>query len=164
MKAGRSGDPISSLLRSIQARATGYNLPPVMVFDEKTAQQYLLKIAADIDRPVIEAGFGFQGVDVTVNPSQTGRTLNVEGTLKVLAVQLQTLQDGVVPVIVAETQPLLVDAAPLADSARKILSAPLELTVPNAGQDRSRAMDDRPGRACQGDHHPTQPGRCSLPV
>ena len=106
-----------------------------MVFDEHTAQQYLLKIAAEIDRPVIEAGLGFQGVDVTVNPSQTGRTLNVEGTLKVLSVQLQTLQDGVVPVIVTETQPLLVDAAPLAESARKILSAPLVLTVPNAGQD-----------------------------
>ena len=39
------------------------------------------------------------------------------------------------PVIVTETQPLLVDAAPLAESARKILSAPLVLTVPNAGQD-----------------------------
>jgi vancomycin resistance protein YoaR len=134
MNTGRSGDPISSLLKSIQARMNGYNLPPAMIFDEHTAQQYLLKIAAQIDRPVIEAGLGFQGVEVTINPSQTGRKLNIENTLKVLSVQLQTLQDGVVPIIVSETPPLLADAAPLAESARSILSAPLVLTIPDAGQ------------------------------
>lgn len=134
MRTGRAGDPFSSLVQSIQARMTGYNLPPTMIIDEHIAQQYLLKIAAQIDRPVIEAGLGFQGVDVTINPSQTGRSLNIEGTLKVLTVQLQTLQDGIVPVIVTETPPLFVDAAPLAASARIILSAPLILTVPNASQ------------------------------
>lgn len=132
MKAGRGSDPISSLIQSFRARMTGYNLAPVMVLDEHTAQQYLMKIAGEIDQPVIEAGLTFNGTEVTTNQGQPGRSLNIDGSLKVLSVQLQTLQDGVVPLIVNETAPTLVDAAPLADSARKILSAPLVLTIPNS--------------------------------
>ena len=134
LKAGRSNNPVSALLQSLQARYQGYNIPLTVYFDENTAQQYLVNIAAQINRPVIEASFGINGVDVVVNPSQVGRTLDMEGTLKVLSVQLQTLQDGVVPLIVRDTPPLLIDAAPLAESARAFLSGPLVLNVPDAGQ------------------------------
>jgi vancomycin resistance protein YoaR len=134
LKAGRSNNPVSALLQSLQARYQGYNIPLTVYFDENTAQKYLVNISSQINRPVIEASFGINGLDVVVNPSQVGRWLNIEDTLKVLSVQLQTLQDGVVPLIVRETPPLLVDAAPLAESARAFLSAPLVLNVPDAGQ------------------------------
>ena len=100
--------------------------------DKNTAQQFLVNISAEIDRPVVEAGININGIEVSTNPSQVGRTLDIEGTLKVLSVQLQTLQDGVVPLIIRETPPQLVDAAPLADAARSILSAPLVITVPDS--------------------------------
>lgn len=134
LDTGRGFNPVSNTIQKIKSRLNGYNLPPAMVFDEKTTQQYLLKISEQINRPVVEAGISIQDLEVTTQTGQVGLELDVDSTLKVLSVQLQTLQDGVVPLIVKETPPVLVDAAPLAESARKIISAPLVLTVPDAAQ------------------------------
>lgn len=132
LETGRTLNPLANLIESVRARYMGYNIAPTVYFDKNTAQQYLMKVAAEIDRPVVEAGININGIEVTTNPSQAGRTLDIDGTMKVLSVQLQTLQDGVVPLIIRETPPQLVDAAPLADTARSILSAPLLITVPDA--------------------------------
>ncbi len=132
LETGRTLNPIANLIGSLRARYAGYNLAPTVYLDKNTAQQFLVNISAEIDRPVVEAGININGIEVSTNPSQVGRTLDIEGTLKVLSVQLQTLQDGVVPLIIRETPPQLVDAAPLADAARSILSAPLVITVPDS--------------------------------
>lgn len=135
LETGRGFNPVSNLIQNIRSRLNGYNTPPVMVFDKKTAQQFLVTIGEQINKPVIEAGISIQDLDVTSKPGQTGLSLDVDATLEVLAVQLQTLQDGVVPLIVKETPPVLADAAPLAETARRIISAPLVLIVPDAAPD-----------------------------
>ena len=46
--------------------------------------------------------------------------------------QLTTLTDGIIPLVVRETPPVILDATAQADLARRILSAPLTITVPEA--------------------------------
>jgi len=130
--AGRGHDPFTNLLQSIRSRTSGYNLAPLLTLDESAIQRYLVDISAGINQPVVDAGISIKGVDVSTKPSQIGREVDINATLQLVSTQLQTLQDGVVYLVVKETSPSLVDAEPLAATARSILSAPLVLTIPDA--------------------------------
>jgi vancomycin resistance protein YoaR len=59
-----------------------------------------------------------------------GRLVDVEATLALVSKQVLSLQDGVVPIVVKETEPVILDATAQAEKARKILSQSLTLTLP----------------------------------
>ena len=84
----------------------------------------------------MEASVGLNGIDVQVRSGQTGRELDVPATLERISAQIQGLQDGVIPLVVIETKPVILDASAQADLARKILSAPLELHMPETMPDK----------------------------
>ena len=128
---GRQGSLVSRLYDQFVAAYQGYSLPAVIVFDQRRAQQYLLDLAKQVDRPVIEANLGLNGVDVVVRSGQAGRQVDVNATLQALTVQLQTLTDGVVPLYVKETPPVILNVDQQAALARSILSQPLTLSVPD---------------------------------
>jgi vancomycin resistance protein YoaR len=129
---GRQGDPLTRWFSQLRAWYAGSNLPPQLVYDERMARDYLEKIAAQVDRPTVEASLSVNGTDVLVNPGQVGHTLDVQATLKPLQDQLTSLTDGVMPVVSYETPPAILDVSLQAELARKILSAPLVLKVPEA--------------------------------
>jgi vancomycin resistance protein YoaR len=129
---GRNGAFSERLADYWRAWSSGVDLAPLFVFDKRIAQNYLQGIAQQVDRPIIEATLGVNGVDVVVNSGQVGRTLDVNTALANLDTQLQTMTDGLVPLEVNETPPVILDASAQAELARQILSAPLTLRVPNA--------------------------------
>jgi len=131
---GRSGGLFGALSGQVRARGAGVNVPPVIVFDQRVAYQYLSQIASQINQPVIEAGLSLQGTDVVAQPGQVGRELKIDATLVYLAAQLQTFSDGEVPLVVQEIQPQILDVSAQADVARQILSQPLTLVVPNTSE------------------------------
>jgi len=47
---------------------------------------------------------------------------------------LRSLSDGMIPVVLVEKPPVILDASAQAEIARKILSAPLTLSIPDAGE------------------------------
>jgi vancomycin resistance protein YoaR len=57
--------------------------------------------------------------------------VDLQSALTQLQAQLPTLTDGIIPLIVHETSPAILDASAQADIARKILSAPLVISVPD---------------------------------
>ncbi|MEW6092642.1 MAG: VanW family protein, partial [Chloroflexota bacterium] len=128
---GRGG-LFSGLAGDVTVLRGGLDLPPVIVFDERVAHGYLQNLAAQIDRPVVEAELALSGTQVLYTPGQTGRVLDVDATLEALAVQLKTFADGEVPLAIEEQSPAVLDASAQAESLRQALSAPLTLTVPNA--------------------------------
>jgi vancomycin resistance protein YoaR len=128
---GRNGSYLTQAADRWGAWSTGVNLSPLFVYDERIAQTYLQSLAAQVDRPIIEATLGVSGVEVVVNSGQVGRTLDVPVALQTLATQLKTLSDGIVPLVVAETPPIILDVTEQANLARQILSASLELRIPN---------------------------------
>jgi vancomycin resistance protein YoaR len=128
---GRTGSLSERLADQWRAWSSGVNLSPWFVFDERIAQHYMAGIAQQVDEPIIEASLGVNGVEVEVHSGQVGRSLDVDAALASLDAQMKTMTDGLVPLVVNETPPVILDATAQANLARQILSAPLTLQLPN---------------------------------
>ena len=129
---GRSGNPISRQIDKLVAWYSGRDVSPLLVYDERLAQEYLRQIAAQVDRPTVEATLKVNGGQVEAVPGQVGRKVDIYATQAALEAQVRSLTDGVVPLVVVETPPEILDASQQAETARQILSAPLTLHVPDA--------------------------------
>jgi vancomycin resistance protein YoaR len=132
-RLGRSGGVFGALSDQIRARGSGASVPPVIIFDQRVAFQYLSNISSQVNQPLVEASLRLEGLDVVAQPGQVGRELKTEATLIYLGAQLQTFSDGEVSLVVQEVQPQVLDVSGQADVARRILSQPLTLVVPGAG-------------------------------
>ena len=128
-KFGRSG--FGALAGQISARGLGADVAPVIIFDQRVAYTYLQNIGSQINQPVVEANLHLEGTNVAAQAGQVGRSLNLDATLIYLGAQLQTFRDGEVPLVIQEAAPRLIDVSSQADAARRILSQPLTLTLPN---------------------------------
>lgn len=128
---GRLGNPFERFGSRLRAWSKGVDLSPELVYKEQYALDYLMHIANQVDRPTLEASLKLEGVEVVAVPGQTGRKLDVEASLEALNQQVRTLSDGVIPLVIAETPPEIMDASPQAEAARRILSEPLTLTFPD---------------------------------
>jgi vancomycin resistance protein YoaR len=114
-----------------RAFSNGTNLSAVVLYDERQADAYLHTIAQQIDRPIVEATLSVNGVDVVVSPGQVGRQLDIPAVLAALRTPLQDMTDALIPLQVKETAPVILDASEQAEIARRILSAPLTIDVPD---------------------------------
>jgi vancomycin resistance protein YoaR len=133
---GRSSDLANNLVEQFRAMQIPINLSPTLVYDQRQSYKYLASLAAQINKPVIEASVGLNGVEVIVRSGQTGRMLDIPATLDKLSGLIQTQQDGVIPLVITETPPLILDATAQGELARKILSAPLTIQMPDGQPDK----------------------------
>lgn len=131
---GRTGNPLRRLYEQLRAWRVKVDVPPRLVYDERLASDYLAQIAAQVNRPTVEATLRVEGTDVVALPGQVGRVVDQEATLLLLRAQLNTLMDGIVPVIIRESPPLIMDASEAAEIARQILGQPLVLQLPEPPQ------------------------------
>ncbi len=131
-RLGRRGGLFGALSGQVRAGGAGVNVPPVIIFDQRVAFQYLSQISSQVNQPVVEASLKLEGTNVVAQPGQMGRELKIDATLVYLGSQLQTFTDGEVPLVVQEVQPQILDVSGQADVARQILSQPLTLVIPNA--------------------------------
>ena len=128
---GRKGGLFSALSGQISARGLGTDVAPVVIFDQRVAYTYLQNIGSQVNQAVVEANLRVEGTNVVSEPGQLGRALNLDATLVYLAGQLQSFRDGEVPLVIQETAPKLLDVSSQAEAARRILSQPLTIAVPN---------------------------------
>jgi len=133
-RLGRSGGLFGALSGQLRAVGLGAKVPPVVIFDQRVASFYLNQLSTQINQPVKEGGLDLQGTNIVATPGQVGRELKIDASMLYLAAQLQTFKDGEVPLVVQEVQPQVLDVSAAADMARQVLSHPLTLTIPNAGQ------------------------------
>lgn len=131
---GRSGRYFEDADAMFEAWFSGERLPIVVAYDERKAEAYLRGLAVQIDKPIIEASLGVNGIEVIVRPGQVGRTTDVIAALEDLREPLQGMRDAVIPLNVVETAPVILDASEQAEIARRILSAPLVIQVPDPAQ------------------------------
>lgn len=127
---GRKGNLLTRVYDQFEGWYSGADAAPVMVFDQRLARQILASLAAQIDKPVVEANLAVEGTEVIVRSGEVGRKLDIDASLKLVSQQVQTFQDGLVPLVIEETPPLILDPSASAEIARQILSQPLTLTVP----------------------------------
>ncbi len=131
LKVGRSGGLFGSINAQVTAAQTGVLLPPVTQYDQRVAHSYLQNLAAQINLPVAEASLQINGTEVSSQPGQIGRKLNVDASLVYLSVQMQSFRDGEAPLVIEEQSPQVLDASAQAETARRLLSAPLVVSLPN---------------------------------
>lgn len=131
---GRKGGLFTALAGQISAGGLGSDVPPVVIFDQRVAYTYLQNIAAQVDQSVVEANLRVEGTNVVSGPGRLGRSLNLDASLIYLGAQLQSFRDGEVPLVIQETAPKLLDVSSQAEAARRILSQPLTITLPNYRQ------------------------------
>ncbi len=129
---GRQGGLMVDLSNQLNAWQGGLYLSPVIYFDARIARGYLKNIAAQMDQPMIEANLQLNGAEVVYSPGQTGRLVNIDKTLANLLAQLKTFQDGEIPLVIEEQDPMILDASAQAEILRQVLSAPLELNISNS--------------------------------
>ena len=108
------------------------DLPPQFIYDERVALAYLQGLSGLIDVPTVEASLGLDGAEILLHSGQIGRKLDVPAALNALVPQLQSLQNGLVQLLVAESPPVIFDASEQAAIARQILSAPLIIRDPDS--------------------------------
>jgi vancomycin resistance protein YoaR len=130
---GRSGPLPERIKTQFEAAYTGLSLPLNLVFDQRSAFRYLSNIAAEIDTPSVDATLSLNGTEVIVTPGKIGRSLDIQSSLVLVTVQLESLRDGVLDLYIRESAPFILDASAEAELARKMLSAPLEITLPGGG-------------------------------
>lgn len=130
-KYGRSGGLFGALAGQINSRGLGVDVAPVVIFDQRVAYTYLQNIGVQVNQQVVEASLSVEGTNVVAQPGQLGRLLNLDATLIYLGAQLQSFRDGEVPLVIQEAAPKLLDVSSQAEAARRILSQPLTITVPN---------------------------------
>ncbi len=144
MQVGRHGGLFQSLIEQYNTRFDGASVSPILIFDQRKAYQFLETISAQVDRPVIEPSLSLEGVNVVVQPGQVGRYVDKAATLALISAQVQSMQDGVVPVVIREERPVIEDVSGQADLARQILSQPLTLSLPDGQPDQKGPWTFKP--------------------
>ena len=129
---GRQGGYLSRLANRFRAWNTGIDLPPLLIYDQRVAYRYVSGIAAQLFIPTREATLSINGTEVVAVPGQVGRMVDIETTLAPLEAQLRSLADGLLPVVIEEVLPKILDASQQAEIARRILSAPLTIQIDGA--------------------------------
>lgn len=133
LAVGRQGWLGVRMAEQLQAWFVGAPVAVRVVLDERIGAAFLKDVAAEIDRPLIEASLSVQGLDVTMAPGQIGRQLDIPATLEAVSPIVSRLYDAEVTLAVDESPPLVLDASAQAALARQILSNPLTLTAEGAG-------------------------------
>jgi hypothetical protein len=124
---GRSGNLLARPFERLSAWYGGQQLPMLMIYDQRKAQDYLNLIAAEINRPTIEASLSMQGLEILTIPGQVGRGgLAAAGAAGGTTAQYDRRHAAH---CVTETPPAVLDASQQAELARQILSAPLVLQI-----------------------------------
>lgn len=147
--AGREGNIARRIAAQIQILRHGMILAPQFVMDEKTGSEYLAGLAAEVNQPVMEASLELAGLEVLVQPGQIGREMDIQASLEVVGLQMQSMQDGSIPLIVTETYPSILDVTAQAEFARQILSQPLLLQIPDAAENDPGPWSIQPEKLVQ---------------
>jgi len=133
MSVGRNGSVLKRLEDLTQAAFYGYEISPIFIFNQKVALQYLTDLSTTIDQPIKEAGISVQNAQVVISQGQPGRILDLAASLNAISAQLTQMRDGIVPLVIQENQPKMLDVSKQGELVKSILSQPLTLKLPNAG-------------------------------
>lgn len=137
-EVGRGGGLVRGLLDQWAAWTRGKAIQPTITYDQSKAAGFLNGLAAQFNRPVMDATILLTGTKVTTTPSQVGRTLDLEATLGALRNVILTMNTGAeIPLTITETQPEVRDSEAAAVKVRAAVSGGIQLYLnmpkPDAG-------------------------------
>jgi vancomycin resistance protein YoaR len=122
---GRRGSFLDRIEEQIEAWYLGYPIAPIVRFDQIVGAHFLGTIAAEIDRSTIEGEISVNGTSVSSTPGQIGRSVDIQATLTQIAQPVVLMHDAVIPLVITETAPVVLDPSETAERTRQILNQPL---------------------------------------
>lgn len=127
---GRQGDPLTRAEELWSLWRDGYDLAPQISIDQHVLQQYLLTVAAEIERPPENAALSLAEGKIIGTPSSEGYQLLIDESSKDIMAALRTLTPQEVTLRTRRLEPSINDADLIAaqDTARRLLSSPLVMT------------------------------------
>lgn len=129
-QVGRGEGLINNLLAQGDAWINGRTVQPTVVFDESLAKAMLDQIGAEINRPVLDATLMLRGTTVSATASQVGRQLDTGATLNLVRQVILNLTTGAeIPLVIKETQPVLVNVDEATARLRAAVSSPIKLFI-----------------------------------
>lgn len=126
---GNSAPLPDRLLALVGIYRNGSSVPPSMEVDQVRLLAYLNRLAAEIDRPPLNATVRVEGNRAVVVPSQAGVRLNMAATAQRLTQALLKQTDEPLDLVVEEVPPVILEknVQEAAATATSILAEPLVL-------------------------------------
>jgi vancomycin resistance protein YoaR len=127
--AGRRGDPFTRLRELYTLYTTGVDLTPRLTVDQRTVQEYLLRIAPAVEQAPEDAALSLAASRVVGTPSTPGVQLLVDATANDLLLAVRALAPRTVSIRTRRLDPAVGDAALVAaqTEAINLLQSPIEL-------------------------------------
>jgi vancomycin resistance protein YoaR len=130
--AGRSSDYLSNLVAQASIWLNGRGVTPIVRFDQNVTVGKLETIAAELNRPPHDATITIDGTTVTTTPGESGKALDILGTMNRLQEAVLSLNTGAeIPLVVSEAAPTIWDAEAAAAKVRAALTGPITLVAEN---------------------------------
>ena len=127
-----------------QVLFNGADLAPRIVFSPNLARAYFEQMAAQIDRPPLDAGLQLNGTTVITTPAQVGRALNVEAALQLLPDLARTEGPKRLVLPIDTEQPRLTDVSAVAAQLQRVLNRNMTLVLANPAPGEPASWDLTP--------------------
>jgi vancomycin resistance protein YoaR len=138
---GRSSNsPLGDLEEQFDTWYYGRVLAPVIIFDESRLDTAIAEIAAEINRPPLDAALHYDGSNVDFLAGQVGRSLDVADLRVRLVTPLADMRPARIELLIHETSPRIEDTSAVAGAIQQIIGSPMTfyLQEPLAGVDLDR--------------------------
>ncbi|MEL7433556.1 MAG: VanW family protein, partial [Chloroflexota bacterium] len=130
LSVGSTGNIATDMTGQASAWLGGYDVAPVITYDQNIALTELNAIATEVDRESVDAALSLDGTTVNVTEGQTGRALNIPSTLSELEAAILRLDSGTeIPLVINETPAGVSSVATVAAQLETALSGPVTLTA-----------------------------------
>ncbi len=132
---GRSRNPLAAIRDRFTAWYFGRALAPVIVFDEGQIEQVLDEIAAEVNRPAVDAHIAFNDGRFEYTAGQVGLQLDRAYLKEQLMEPVMEFRSAEVETLVHEVRPAVLDDSETAARVQSILGSPMVLYFEEPLQD-----------------------------
>ena len=127
-----------------QVLMNGADLAPRIVFNANIARHYFEQVAAQINRPPLDAGLQLNGTQVITTPPQIGRELDVDSTLQLLPALAKTDGPKRIELPIDTEQPHLTDVSAVAAQLQAVLNRNMTLVLADPAPGEPASWDLTP--------------------
>jgi len=136
---GRSSNPIRWVAEQLLIFLPSIDIAPTYIFDQAIAVDYLQRIKAFYDQPMVDASISVDGTLVQTTTPQTGSSLEIPESLKAIQESIQSPFHNDVQLHVEILEPDRIEIEGAAASTQKFLQRDFVITTPN-DHDRAAAQ------------------------
>lgn len=136
---GRTGGPLKQAQEMFSSWYYGRSLAPVLVLDESQLDDSLAQLAAEINKPPVNAAFNLSDDNTSYAVGQPGRFVDVADARSRIITPLTSFRPAQVELLVHEVAPAVYDAGEAAAQIQQVLGSPVTFYLEEPLDDRDLA-------------------------